>query len=169
MARPLASLLIFVAAAAFALPAAAQWKWRDKGGHTQYSDLPPPPGTADQDILARPTAGKGRGRANLGASQASAAASAGAAASGTRVADAELEARRKKAETDAAAKTKADEQRLAAARAENCSRARGQMRSLESGIRIARTNEKGEREILDDAARAAETKRTQDMITADCR
>ena len=38
------------------LPAEAQWKWNDKGGHIQYSDLPPPAGTPDQDILSRPTA-----------------------------------------------------------------------------------------------------------------
>ena len=38
--------------ACIALPAEAQWKWRDKGGHVQYSDLPPPAGTPDQDILA---------------------------------------------------------------------------------------------------------------------
>ena len=43
------------ASARVVLPAEAQWKWRDKGGHVQYSDLPPPAGTPDQDILARPS------------------------------------------------------------------------------------------------------------------
>ena len=33
----------------------AQWKWRDKAGVVQYSDLPPPNGTADKDVLQRPT------------------------------------------------------------------------------------------------------------------
>ena len=43
------------------------------------------------------------------------------------------------------------------------------MRTLDSGVRIARTNEKGEREFMDDAARAAEAKRTQDIIASDCK
>ena len=55
MARPFVALLALLAASLIALPATAQWKWRDKGGHVQYSDLPPPPGTADADILARPS------------------------------------------------------------------------------------------------------------------
>ena len=50
------ALLALLAASLIALPAAAQWKWRDKGGHVQYSDLPPPAGTPDQDILSRPSA-----------------------------------------------------------------------------------------------------------------
>ena len=54
MARPFVALLAVLAASLIALPAAAQWKWRDKAGHTQYSDLPPPPGTAEGDILGRP-------------------------------------------------------------------------------------------------------------------
>ena len=43
------------------------------------------------------------------------------------------------------------------------------MRTLDSGIRIARTNEKGEREILDDSQREEEVRRTRDVISADCR
>ena len=35
-------------------------------------------------------------------------------------------------------------------------------------MRIARTNEKGEREVLDDAARASEVKRAQSIIDSDC-
>ena len=42
-----------------ALPAQAQWKWRDKSGQTQYSDLAPPAGTPEADILQRPNSGPG--------------------------------------------------------------------------------------------------------------
>ena len=38
---------------------------------------------------------------------------------------------------------------------DNCQRARSHMASLESGQRVASTNDKGEREILDDNQRAA--------------
>ena len=86
-----------------------------------------------------------------------------------RHADPELEAKRKKAEADAAAKQKAEEQRVAAAKAENCSRAKAQLTTLDSGIRIARANANGEREFLDDKQRADETKRTKDVISADCK
>src|SRR6476659_7425487 len=74
MARPFAALLALVAASLLALPAEAQWKWKDKGGHVQYSDLPPPPGTADQDILGRPSARRSSTPVAVPAAAASAAA-----------------------------------------------------------------------------------------------
>ena len=43
------------------------------------------------------------------------------------------------------------------------------MRTLDSGVRIARVTANGEREILDDKQRADETKRTRDIIAADCK
>jgi hypothetical protein len=42
------------------------------------------------------------------------------------------------------------------------------MRTLDSGVRIARTNEKGEREFLDDKARAQEVQRTRDALASEC-
>jgi hypothetical protein len=83
--------------------------------------------------------------------------------------DPELEARRKKAEADQAAKVKAEEAKIASAKAENCDRAKEHMRTLDSGVRIARVTANGEREILDDKQRADETKRTRDIIAADCK
>ncbi|MBC7482878.1 MAG: hypothetical protein H7337_13480 [Rhizobacter sp.] len=58
---------------------------------------------------------------------------------------------------------------MAAARAENCNRAKAQMRTIDSGVRMARTNEKGEREILTDTARSAEAQRARDVIASDCK
>jgi hypothetical protein len=40
---------------------------------------------------------------------------------------------------------------------------------MDSGARLARTNAKGEREIMDDAARATESQRIQSVIDADCK
>ncbi len=152
-------------------PASAQWKWRDKAGNTQYSDLPPPPGTPDSAILQRPRGANAAPRAPMAAATpASAAASASAAlAPAPRASDPELEARRKKAEQEVADKKKAEDDRIAAARAENCSRAKEALRTLDSGIRMARVNEKGERIVLDDTARAAEAKRAQSAVAADCK
>jgi hypothetical protein len=150
--------------ATLAMPAAAQWKWRGQGGQIQYSDLPPPSGVAEQDILQRPTAQQRR----LAAAPAASAASAPGMAAPKGV-DPELEAKRKKAEQEQVAKNKVEDDKLAAARAENCVRAKGHMKTLDDGIRIARTNEKGEREILDDKARAQEAKRTREIIATDCK
>ena len=45
------------------LPAAAQWKWRDKRGQVQYSDLPPPRDIPDTGHAAAARAGRRAGRA----------------------------------------------------------------------------------------------------------
>lgn len=81
----------------------------------------------------------------------------------------EVEARKATAEREQAAKTKADEERLASQRTENCRRARAQQASLDSGQRIARVNANGEREILDERALNEERRRARDVIGSDCR
>src|SRR4051812_13518484 len=75
MARCISAVLVIVFGLAFALPATAQWKWRDKNGQTQYSDLPPPPAVPEQDILSRPN-GQRRNAAPAVVAAASGAASA---------------------------------------------------------------------------------------------
>jgi len=154
-----------VLGALLAVPAHAQWKWRDKNGQTQYSDLPPPAGIAESDILQRPSATQ---RATPAAAAAASGAASGPALA-PRGSDPALEAKRRQAEQEVAAKKKAEEEKVAIGKADNCLRAKAQMRTLDSGVRIARTNEKGEREFMDDAARAAEAKRTQDIIASDCK
>mgnify|MGYP003694323863 CR=1 FL=1 len=154
------------------LPAEAQWKWKDTSGRIQYSDLPPPAGTPDQDILSRPTAPRRcrhRRAGRLGRRRPRSAPPWRSSAVMPKGVDPELEAKRKKAEDDVA---RQEEGRAGARRgrqADNCSRAQTQLRDLESGLRVIRTNEKGEREYLDDKQRAEETKHAKDMIAADCR
>lgn len=155
---------------ALALPAQAQWKWRDRSGQTQYSDLPPPNGTPEQDILQRPSATAAQRRAAAASAPASSASTASDLARLTpKAVEPELEAKRKKAEQDVADKKKAEAARAAAVDADNCMRAKAQLRSIESGARMARTNEKGEQEVIDDATRAAEAKHTRDVIAASCK
>jgi hypothetical protein len=166
MTRLSVVLISAVLGAVIAAPAAAQWKWRDKGGQMQYSDLPPPAGVADRDILQRPDNQHPSVKKAPVAASASAASAASAPA---KTVDPELEARRRKAGQEEAARHKADEDKLAAARAANCARAKGYQRTLDNGMRIARVNDKGEREILDDKQRAEEAKRTREVITSDCK
>jgi hypothetical protein len=159
------ALLTLVLAVAALVPgvAQAQWKWRDAQGQINVSDRPPPSDVPVKDILSRP---------NDNARRAAAPASA---ASGTLAVpprpapDRELEARKRAADAEKDAKTKAEEQRLAAQRAENCQRARNHLAGLESGQRIARLNDKGEREVLDDRGRAEEMRQAREVIAADCR
>ncbi len=149
------------------LPSHAQWKWRDKDGRVTVSDRPPPRDVAEKDILGRPAA---TSRAALSpASAVSAMSAASAVAEGKGPLDREVDARRRAVEQDQAAKAKADEARVATQRAENCQRARAQINTLESGQRLARVNSKGEREVLDDRARADELAQAREATAANCR
>ena len=167
-------VVLAVLGVALALPADAQWKWRDKSGRVQYSDLPPPASVADQEILQRPNGGQRQaGAVARPAAVPASAATAASAASGVatlapKTVEPELEAKRRKVEEEKAAKDKLEE-RIAAAKADNCTRAKSQLRTIDDGIRIARTNANGEREILDDKGRAEERKRTMDIMGSDCK
>ena len=156
--------------ATLAMPAAAQWKWRDRNGQVQYSDLAPPNGVAERDILQRPdTPAQRRPTAATPTPAPAASAASGAAGLAPKGVEPELEAKRRKAEQDEAAKKKTEDERFAAAKADNCVRAKSQLRSLDDGLRMARTNDKGEREVLDDKGRAEESRRARDVVSTDCR
>ena len=160
--------LLCIALIATGLPAVAQhgtWKWRDKNGQVHISDLPPPGEVPENSILQRPSTARSYVAPPAAASAASAVA---VAASGPR-ADPELEARRQRTQQEKDAKRKAEEEAQAVARADSCKRAQSHLRTLDDGMRIARVNDKGEREILDDQQRVAETQRTKQIIASDCR
>jgi type II secretory pathway component HofQ len=160
--RPLGGLLLAALATLLALPVDAQWRWRDASGRVTASDLPPPREIPEKDILQRPVGARPP-------APAAPAAAASAAPAPVPAVDKELEARKKAADQQQQAKARAEEQRLAAVRAENCSRARSHLANLESGQRLARVNDKGEREFLDDKVRADEVRRAREIIASDCR
>lgn len=162
-------IIAVIGALALCTPAQAQWKWRDKDGRVTASDRPPPQEVADKDIIARPPVAKPTGPRPAANVAAASAAAARPVAATSAPADRELEARKKAAEQERAAKQKADDERLAAQRADNCRRARAQLTALESGMRIARVNDKGEREVLDEPGRADEVRRAREITASDCR
>lgn len=147
----------------------AQWQWIDGTGSRVFSDTPPPAGTLEKNILKRPGAARVAAAPSAPAANTPATATAtvapGAKPTGK---DSELEARKKQADEAEQAKKKAEQEKFAKARADNCERAKRAKATLDSGIRIATTNAKGEREIMDDKGRASESQRLSDVISSDC-
>ena len=158
--RSLAALMV---CAGLASTAYAQWQWIDNSGRKVFSDTAPPAGTPEKNILKRPGAAASAAPAAPAPST-----PAPAAAPAPSAVDKELEARKKAAEAAEAQKEKEQAAQQARARAENCQRARQVKGTLDSGMRVATTNAKGEREIMDDARRASETQRLEQIIRSDC-
>ncbi len=154
---------------------AAQWQWIDKDGRKVFSDRPPAADVPEKNILKQPNP---RPKTNEMSTSpvAPTLPSPGVGAQGSKPApkpgegvDKGLMEKKKQAETAEAAKRKADEDRIASAKAENCARSRQAKAGLDAGTRMSRVNEKGEREFLDDSARASESQRIQSVIDSDCR
>ena len=177
-------LRTFVAAffcMAFAAVASAQWQWIGKDGRKVFSDQSPPAEIQEKDILKRPGGSvrssapvavntAGTPAVSAAGKPASAASAPTAKASAPKVTgkDAELEAKKKKAEEEQAEKKKAEEEKVAKTKAENCARAKNGLATLKSGVRMASRNDKGETEVFDDAKRASESKRAQEIIDSSC-
>ncbi len=163
------SLVGLLCTVAITLPmsVAAQWQWLDKGGRKVFSDQAPPVDVPDKNILKRP------GGMPVPASSAtpSSEATATPAPVGTpKVVSKDAALEKKKAQTEAAEadKRKAEDQRVAAVKTDNCARAKQALASLQSGIRISQVNAQGEREFMSDEARQAETQRVQGIASSDC-
>ena len=164
------ALRLAVLAVACILPvlASAQWIYLDKSGRKVFSDQVPPPDVTPDRILRQPgMRSSAAAAAPTEAPAAPAAVATGSAAKGAGV-DKALEAKKKQSEAAEAAKKKEQEEKFAQARTENCTRARSSKAAFDSGVRVVRTNEKGEQEFLDDKQREAETRRLEALIARDC-
>ena len=168
-------LLVLGWACAMPLAAHAQWQWIDRNNNKVFSDTAPPVDVPDSKILRRPTVQAPRGNFTApppsDAPAVAAANNRGAAPGAPRPSgvDKDLEAKTREAEEAEKARRAAEEQRVAQVRADNCNRARQGKATFDSGMRVARINDKGEREVLDDQGRAAEQQRIQSTIDSDCK
>jgi hypothetical protein len=163
------------------LAAQAQWQWIDNSGKPVFSDTAPPPDIPEKNIQRRGNLpppkpnpavvlqdGDGAAAADNGKAQSAKAPSSTPAPEAKPRVDKELDEKIKKQEEAEKARKAAEAQKVAQAKAENCSRARQAKATYDSGIRVARLNAQGEREIIDDNMRAQEQKRLQSVIDSDC-
>jgi hypothetical protein len=144
--------IIAAAVACLVLPvpaAAALYKWIDANGRVVYSDQPPPANIKSEQLNATPPA------ANPHAVR--------------EMANQEAELKKREAERakqdEQTAKSRAEADKKATA----CARAAGQVRELAAGQQaVYRINEKGERALLDDAARVKERQQLERWLKANC-
>ena len=129
--------------------AATLYKWTDASGRVVYSDQPPP-GNVKSEILKGPPP-----PANPNAVK--------------DLANKELEYKQRQLDR-AEASAKAEKDSAAAkARADNCTQVKGEMQHLAQGdLTFYRINEKGERVVMDDAARRAERERLGKWMRENC-
>ncbi|MGE5792514.1 MAG: DUF4124 domain-containing protein [Bacteroidota bacterium] len=163
---PLVRLVLALGAAAFALPAAAQqlYKYVGPDGKVQYSDRPPADGRKAEKITTSRIGSSGSGGT-------AAAASGDAAKSDAPKSAAEREQAFRQRRIEADEKAKKDE-KLALdqqQKAESCAGARRELAGLQSGARVARLNENGERIYLEDAQIQGEIARIEREIATGCK
>ena len=150
----------------------AQYQWIDANGRKVFSDQPPPASVPAKKVVQQPgktAPAAASAEADVDSPAKTDAAPAAQAASKAKAVDKELEAKKKAADDELAAKKKAEKEAQVKAKIENCARAKSAKAGLDSGIRIVQINGKGEREVMDDAARTAEAKRVQGIIAEDCK
>jgi hypothetical protein len=162
-----------LALAASGTQAQSLWKWRDAAGQLHISDQAPPPGTPAKNIISGPAGGVAvPSSLTVAAPPASATATTAAADNGASAGETALDKKKKAADKERVEKEKADRAAIdvknAAIRKDNCTRAQAALAGIQNGQRMARINANGEREMLDDAGRAEELKRTQDVIANNC-
>ena len=84
--------------------------------------------------------------------------------------DRDAEFRKRQLEQLEAAKKTDEKTRDAADRSQNCDSAQGYLRSIQSGMRIAKTDPKtGERVYIEEAERSAEIERAQRAVETNCK
>lgn len=158
-------LLPLAVAGLVAAPSAAQqlYKYTGPDGKVVYSDRPPAEGAKAEKVT---------GRVSSVAPGGAAAASGGdAAKSGAPKSSAEQEQDFRKRRLEAEEKANKDAKLAEEKRAQDasCAAARRQLSGLQSGARVARINEQGEREFLEDNGVQQEIQRMQGEIARACK
>jgi hypothetical protein len=133
---------------------AQQYKWVDQNGKVQYGDAPPP-GVQAQRLKPPPP-----GTAPAPAAKKD--------DKGGKALSPEAAFRKRQEDAEKDRQKQAQDEQAETAKRENCARAKEQLRQLESGQRIARTDAKGERYFLEDSQLQQETARTRQIVQQSC-
>lgn len=144
---------------------AQQYKWKDSRGRTVYGDVPPAGVNA---VPLKPV----QVPASTPSAPAATEAGAKAAAKPSKPltpAEQEMEFRRRVKEAQEAAAKQAEKSKEARESQENCELAREQERTLASGQRISRVDQRGERYYIDDAQRAEELAQARRSVSEWCK
>lgn len=165
-ALPRSALALALCLASLALPAHAQWAWRDANGTTVFSDQPPPSSVKPNQIVRQPRAAASP--IILEDAPATPAKSAEPPKAAKTLAEREQEFQKRQKERAETETKAADEEKKRLARAAECERARGYLKALESGHRVAQTDASGQRAFLDDAQRSAEIERVRQSLQSAC-
>ena len=143
-----------------ALPASAQYQWRDENGRMQFSDRPPPMDVPEANIVKRarnaPITSLPKANHNPAAAPAS-------------LADKELEFRKRQNEGNEKAKKQEEEDKRQAQNKAACEQQRNNLAALEAGQRMSKFSSTGERIILDDKDREQEISRIRSDIQQYCK
>ena len=157
--RIIMALMTISLALACGTAGAQAYRWVDKDGKVRYGDSPPPG--------VKATSIKGAAAAPAPAPSATPAKDGKAAPKPPVDPTQAFNERQLKAKEDAAKAEQGRAEREEKQR--NCERAQGNLRSLESGQRIASTNAQGERTYLDDASRQSQIDEMKAEVGRSCK
>lgn len=139
---------------AAALPVQAEiYKWVDKDGTVKYTDTPPPPGIKSLSTMGKKTVTPATPTPSPESSQIPPGVNAKNQTSSTGKADSlspEAQAKKKRELEEIAKKNKAELDAQAKKKELNCATAKTNYQTYSQGGRIYKTNEKGEREYVDE-------------------
>ena len=156
---------LFVALAvllATATVAAQVYKWVDKDGKVQYSDMPPPPSVSKTDPKKLNTG------ANSAAPAAANTTATAAATAQKSPQDRSKDADKRRIEDAEKARKDEEEQKAVKQNEERCRAATRYKGDLDSGRPIVRNNDQGERTYMSDEERSTEIARTQSVMAESC-
>lgn len=146
--------------------ATTPWQWVDAAGRKVYSDTPPPSSVPAKNILKQPGLKPTLPPGLEPTSSQDSPAPVVAKPKGVETPDDKL---KRDADKTEAVQRKAQEEKNAAMRADNCQRAQTSLATLQSGVRLVTTNAQGEPVVMDDTQREQEGQRLRGIIAENCR
>ena len=158
---------LFVALAvllATATVAAQVYKWVDKDGKVQYSDMPPPPSVSKTDPKKLNTGANSAAPAAANTSKTTAA----AANAPKSLQDRSKDADKRRIEDAEKARKDEEAQKAVKQNEERCGAATRYKGDLDSGRPIARNNDQGERTYMSDEERSTEIARIKSVMAESC-